>query len=194
MGFLFSFLCVAHDLLSPQQQRKRRAQKDSYKRSNSFFQNPNVGTCFSCEGKGYKVFSCGSCSGAGSKSLTCRTCSGSGSYQVPLKSCNKCDGLGTLNVQPGPCSLCRSTGSWYDRKCPRCNGSGNFVPPVQGVKCGHCDGTGIFRAAYSVVCRKCAGKGTFDVTCSACDGSGKFQPKCKKCGGAGTIKYRNKTD
>lgn len=162
--FLFGVACLLADQ-RPSQRRRRKAQKDMYQRENSWnlFTRTDVGTCFACNGKGYKDWEC-------------RACDGTGKHTFPAKLCHGCEGAGVRTYSAKPCFKCTATGLNGSAACISCNGTGVFKPEKR-VECKRCHGIGEFRAATTVECNKC-------------NGTGKFHPTCKKCGGAGHHKFR----
>jgi len=82
---------------------KNRARRDRYN-PNTALKNlispvNNYGTCFKCDGTGYKIIpakKCFTCNGTGIYHVhTCRKCSGTGEFKAEKRlTCNKCDGNG----------------------------------------------------------------------------------------------------
>lgn len=86
----------------------------------------------------------------------CHKCQGTGHV---ILTCRACGGLGEKHFAEQTCHTCRGTG--------KTEGQG---PDKQN--CGRCNGTGIYRPAKTVACRKCGGRKTFSVPCDRCGGRG----------------------
>jgi hypothetical protein len=149
----------------PSQVRRRKAQKDTYKREQALnpFIKTDVGTCFACEGKGHKDWAC-------------RSCEGTGRYEYAAKPCNPCNGTGRYTFAAKRCNQCIATGDQGAIGCAKCNALRAGKPP-KIMDCRKCSGTGIYALASVAACKKC-------------DGSRKYRPPCKKCSGSGTIRFR----
>lgn len=162
--FLFGAACFLADQ-RPSQKRRRRAQKDMYEREQSWnpFVSRSSGTCFACDGKGYKDWDC-------------RACNGTGTHTYPPKKCNACEGTGQHTYPRKDCFKCNGTGINNGSLCVKCNGTGEFKPSAT-VDCKKCKGTGVFSPERTVTCKKC-------------DGTGEYHPKCKKCGGTGLHTFK----
>lgn len=166
-SFLFSALCVVSDTVRPSHQNRRRAQKDSYNRTYSFFSgSPNKGTCFSCNG-------------TGSKTVDCRGCSGTGLFS---RACNGCNGTGLFTSQAKPCFACNGTGKFHPHR---------LLKGVEAPMCRKCSGTGIFKATTHSVCTRCHGSGNQSKSCNRCNGTGRVKLECKKCSGKGEIDFKS---
>lgn len=87
-----------------------------------------VGECWSCEGSG--IFK-----------GTCKTCSGTGRFRIAAKPCFTCNGSGVIQ----------------GNRCAKCNGTGQFKPPIE------------------LPCRRCSGTGSFTGTCNKCGGTGRHE-------------------
>ena len=84
--------------------------------------------------------------------------------------CFKCNGEGSVTLN---CKICSGSGiyTFKEKSCFSCKGTGVF----NEHQCRKCQGTGVYKAAESVPCKKCDGKGTFKLTCNRCEGSGQFR-------------------
>lgn len=111
---------------------------------------------------------CFACNGSGRRAFDCDTCAGTGTY---TGLCRTCEGSGTFTYAPRPCATCDATGF------------------VKGTGCRHCNGSGVFRSAYTATCKKCDGTGSFTATCRRCEGTGDFNPICRKCDGSGWYRF-----
>lgn len=112
--------------------------------------------------------SCFGCEGSGTKTFDCKPCDGTGVF---TGTCRTCNGAGTKTIPAKPCFACHGSRLFKGSKCIRCGGTGEYKP------------------ATTVPCRKCSGTGTFTATCSRCEGSGDFQVTCRKCGGSGWHRF-----
>lgn len=111
---------------------------------------------------------CFSCQGGGSRSLNCNACSNSGTHS---RQCPRCCGAGEIKFDAKPCFACSGSGQKWGNSCRRCEGSGTFKP------------------AALVPCKKCCGAGQLSDQCRRCSGLGCITVSCRKCGGSGWHKF-----
>ena len=111
---------------------------------------------------------CFSCEGSGIRSLCCHACGGTGKYSG---ACRGCNGTGQHHFAAQSCYACRGAGT------------------ILGTQCLKCNGTGIYRPASTVACKKCSGTGKFEATCRKCQGNASWSEVCRKCNGTGWHKF-----
>jgi DnaJ-class molecular chaperone len=114
------------------------------------------GTCFGCDGTGWRNVACRTCDGSGEYRGECRACRGTGRFERPAR----------------PCLACRGADSGPGPPCRQCSGTGQHRPAVSEA-CRRCAGAGRFVAS----CQKCCGTGRLIVACRRCGGSGWFKHK-----------------
>ena len=120
---------------------------------------------------------CSDCDGE--KNRLCSKCGGRKKIEVSEGVCDKCGGTGKV-IQKNQCAECQGKGE-YERRCPRCGGSGGRV-------CPNCRGKRSFDVTLSFkrrICDTCGGRGK--VICDACSGRRKETVHCRKCDGVGFI-------
>ncbi len=132
-----------------------RARRDQRSFGTSF---KNVTSPFNSYG------TCFSCEGSGKKTFDCKPCDGTGTHHG---TCNLCNGSGLFEIAAKPCNSCQGSDFRYGKTCTRCSGTGEYKPAIN-VPCKKCSGAG----SFSAPCKRCEGSGDFEVTCSKCSGSG----------------------